>query len=679
MAGVIPVLLAAGLLGTGLLGCADKAAVGPGGDSGEEDDGEPGVAGAAEAPDDLLAIAGEEVSLEAGASTGTGFSWDFGDGEEAIGEAVTHAWSEPGRYLVTLTADGSPPDSDSLHVTVVNPPLDPAPVASGMLVGDGTWLYAALPDFDQVAVIDPVAGEVVDRLDVCDRPTSLSLQDGLLAVGCRDGAERWLDGARIDDFDGAVTAVLEHDGLWRLHPDGTLTGPDGDVPALPGRVLVGWQGTVATAAFKSPEDHAEWTDGTTVQRIERDPGPDSDTNARGVPNLLLAGALRPDGEVVVWGGLKDNTERGLYVEGTEFSHDNVVRSSLEVIDVATGQELPGPLFDNRDRIGALAFTPMGDRLLVAHHGAGVVDILDGTTFLRFGGFQGVGVGLEGLWTDGDVAWVLIGLERQLVAFDLTAADNQQIELFRIDLVDEEILPADVLLGAQVFHAAGDRRMSTDAYISCGSCHPDGGEDGRTWDFTQRGEGLRNTLPIFGMPADGPFHWSANFDELQDFENDIRLHQHGSGYLDEADWDEAMAPLGPEKAGRAAELDALAAYMQHLADDAVPPPLGAPADDRAFLAAGCADCHTGDRLTDAQWLAEDEPLLHDVGTLTEASGHRLDGELTGLRTPGLRGVAHTGPWLHDGSAATLEDAVLAHEGVVLDEAELAEIVAYLRGR
>ena len=38
------------------------------------------------------------------------------------------------------------------------------------------------------------------------------------------------------------------------------------------------------------------------------------------------------------------------------------------------------------------------------------------------------------------------------------------------------------------------------------------------------EGLRSTLPIWNMPDGGPFHWSANFDELQDFENDIRLGQ-----------------------------------------------------------------------------------------------------------------------------------------------------------
>ncbi|MCK6507219.1 PKD domain-containing protein [Myxococcota bacterium] len=636
------------------------------------------IAAHAVAPDDLLAIAGQEVTLDGSTSVGTAFSWDLGDGSSAQGATVVHAWTEAGSYRVTLEVDGAPPDSDSLVVTVVNPPLSPAPVASGRLVGDGARLFAALPDFDQVAVVQD---GVVTRVEVCDRPTSLSASAQGLAVACRDEV-RWYDPelALLEVVEGAASAVLLQDGLWVLRPDGWLEGPEATTPALAGQVLVGGAGQVATAAFKAEEDHGRWWVGTDAggqeHRLERDPGPDSDTNARGVPNLLGAGALRPDGQVWVWGGLKANTERGLYVEGTPLEHDNVVRSVLKVVDAATGQEREQPLFDNRDRVGAVAFTPLGDKLLVAHLGSRIVDVLDGTSMQRVGGFQEVGHGLDGLWTDGQVAWVLASLDRQLVAFDLQSG-NAQVELARIDLVEEEVLTAQELLGARIFHTAADPRMSVDSYISCGSCHPEGGEDGRVWDFTQRGEGLRNTLPIWGMPLSGPWHWSANFDELQDFENDIRLHQSGEGFLAEADWAECQEPLGEEKAGRSEELDALAAYMQHLAAEAAPAAPQAKASDAAFLAAGCTGCHSGDRGTDAAWLAEDSPRLWDVGTLTEASGSRLGGELTGLRTPGLVGVAWTGPWLHDGSAASLEEAVLAHDEVVVDEDTLAEIVAYLR--
>lgn len=685
MAGVsgrVASLLLAALAGVGCQGPVAFCEVGPPDDAAS--------AGAeALAPADMLVVVGEEVHLSAGESVGEAFTWDLGDGTELEGPEVSHAWTEAGSYLVKLTAAGAPPDSDSLHVTVVNVPLAVPPVQSGRLVSDGARLFAALPDFDQVAVVGLAGGAAaaeVHLLDVCEEPVSLATDGALLAVACRHEVQLYSGELELEDtVDGGAAAVLLQEGLQVLRTDGRLEGPSGEAEALRGRQLVGWtpdegEGLLATARFSSPEEHGEWwrSDEAVPRELTREPGPDSDTNARGVPNLLQAGAVRPDGGVVVWGGLKSNTERGLYVEGTELEHDNVVRSVLKVVDLHTGEELEAPLFDNRDRVGAVAWTPLGDRLLVAHHGARTVDVLDGLTMQRVGGWQDVGWGLDGLWTDGEVAWVLASLDRQLVAFDL-AAGNAQVELARLELVEEEVLSEAELLGAQLFHAAGDRRMSVDGYISCGSCHPDGGEDGRVWDFTQRGEGLRNTLPIWAMPEAGPWHWSANFDELQDFENDIRLHQSGEGYLDEEDWAECADPLGTEKAGRSEELDALAAYMQHLRRTAAPVPAYQPEalDLAPFQAAGCDTCHAGPELTDAAWVSVDEPLLHDVGTLTEASGGRLGGELSGLRTPGLRGVAWTAPYLHDGSAETLEEAILAHEGVSLSEEELAELVEILR--
>ena len=53
----------------------------------------------------------------------------------------------------------------------------------------------------------------------------------------------------------------------------------------------------------------------------------------------------------------------------------------------------------------------------------------------------------------------------------------------------------------------------------------------------------------------------------------------------------------------------------------------------------------------------------------------------LRVPSLRNVAVTAPYFHDGSAATLEDAVrgmgLAQLNLVLDNEQIASIIAFLR--
>jgi cytochrome c peroxidase len=93
-----------------------------------------------------------------------------------------------------------------------------------------------------------------------------------------------------------------------------------------------------------------------------------------------------------------------------------------------------------------------------------------------------------------------------------------------------------------------------------------------------------------------------------------------------------------------------------------------------VAEGCDTCHAGAELTDAGWDG-DTPILHDVGTLLPTSGDRAGGPLTGLRTPSLRGLHATAPYLHDGRAPTLAEALTAH-GVTLGEADTADLVAYL---
>ncbi|MFT5685729.1 MAG: cytochrome c peroxidase, partial [Myxococcota bacterium] len=67
------------------------------------------------------------------------------------------------------------------------------------------------------------------------------------------------------------------------------------------------------------------------------------------------------------------------------------------------------------------------------------------------------------------------------------------------------------------------------------------------------------------------------------------------------------------------------------------------------------------------------------TLTESAGQRLGGPLDGFDTPTLLGAWSTGPYLHDGSALTIADAIAAHDSAAkLDETNLAEIAAFVQG-
>ncbi len=115
-----------------------------------------------------------------------------------------------------------------------------------------------------------------------------------------------------------------------------------------------------------------------------------------------------------------------------------------------------------------------------------------------------------------------------------------------------------------------------------------------------------------------------------------------------------------------DLTALTAFVT-----ALPPPQAAkrtPFAERGavlFDDVGCTDCHR-ESLGGIDGLYSDL-LLHDLGPQLKDSIAAY-GAPTGTdqlaqlwRTPPLWGVRDSGPWLHDGSAHTLHDAIVAHAG------------------
>jgi mono/diheme cytochrome c family protein len=96
-----------------------------------------------------------------------------------------------------------------------------------------------------------------------------------------------------------------------------------------------------------------------------------------------------------------------------------------------------------------------------------------------------------------------------------------------------------------------------------------------------------------------------------------------------------------------------------------------AGERHFRAIGCATCHTPN-LGEVAGVYSDL-LLHKVGTngsvyYASPSEGTPDFDIVGpdeFRTPPLWGVADSGPYLHDGSAATLEAAILRHNVQALE--------------
>ncbi len=249
-------------------------------------------------------------------------------------------------------------------------------------------------------------------------------------------------------------------------------------------------------------------------------------------------------------------------------------------------------------------------------------------------------------------------------------------------VTVEKLDPQILVGKQLFYDARDTRLAKDAYMSCASCHNDGGHDGRVWDFTGTGEGLRNTISLNGRggPEHGRIHWSGNFDEVHDFESQIRSFAGGTGLMSDTDFNNSADPFGTSKAGKSSDLDALAAYVNSLTTVGYSPfkasngelTEAAEAGRILFKNNSCTSCHSGDAYTDSA-----TNVLHNIGTIKASSGDRLGQSLTGLDTPTLIGLWETAPYLHDGSATTLAEAVQAHDGVNLTNEEMGQLVAFLQ--
>ncbi|MEO7359479.1 MAG: cytochrome c peroxidase, partial [Gemmatimonadaceae bacterium] len=136
----------------------------------------------------------------------------------------------------------------------------------------------------------------------------------------------------------------------------------------------------------------------------------------------------------------------------------------------------------------------------------------------------------------------------------------------------ERFPADVLLGAKLFHRSDDPRISRSGKMACASCHINAEHDGRTWQnqALPGNHGPRATQTMLGLrlsagPRDpstgfGQLHRSGDRDEIQDFDFTFSgMQMGGTGFLGT----NANPELGAPNAGRSPELDALASYLMFL--------------------------------------------------------------------------------------------------------------------
>jgi cytochrome c peroxidase len=252
----------------------------------------------------------------------------------------------------------------------------------------------------------------------------------------------------------------------------------------------------------------------------------------------------------------------------------------------------------------------------------------------------------------------------------------------------QIDPLKVRLGERLF---GDSRLSRDNSRSCSSCH-DLGTNGATrlsYDAGLDGSGLPLNKPtVFNAALSFRFGWEG---KIRSIESDIKASLENPQIMG-ANISDIAERLGTDPGLRREfatvyggspdvgnVVDALASFQRTLitpgsrfdrwlTGDAGA--LSAQEQDgyRLFKSLGCVSCHQGVNIGGN--LFQRHGIFHPLGSPKPEI----------LRVPSLRNVATTAPYFHDGSAATLDDAVrkmgMAQLNATLTDEQVKAIVAYL---
>jgi cytochrome c peroxidase len=272
--------------------------------------------------------------------------------------------------------------------------------------------------------------------------------------------------------------------------------------------------------------------------------------------------------------------------------------------------------------------------------------------------------------------------------------------------DNPMNAAKVELGRRLFY---DADLSLDGTLACANCHVQrhafadsvpsrGGVDG--------GQGRRNAPGLANVAYLSPLTWAdprqstlekqVAVPVFGDHPVEMGMMGHADELVRRLSGDDCYPqmfrdafPDGRDTIGTATIAKALAAFQRTLLSYRSPydrdraGEAGALPDDarlgKVLFEADCASCHAGPDLTDSRFHAIEASASPTDAGLAEVTGRARDKGK--FRTPGLRNVALTAPYMHDGSASSLEAAIRRHAFAVpavkaLSARQSASLIAWL---
>lgn len=544
---------------------------------------------------------------------------------------------------------------------------------------DGAWLLVANPDNGTVTVVDTGARKAVREIQVGEKPEGVCWigdgpraavtvyhEDLVVFFDAHDG--RLIKKLTVPDEPYGIVANKAGTVAWVTHEyPGLVSELDLQNMVLRSTIKVG--PFVRGVALSPDESRLYVTEFYTATLhaidLRLDGGREVVDSWKGhsVDNLCRHVVVHPRRPKAYLSHLRSKTERN-HGSGSIFPHLSV----CDLVPPNGSKRRTSIALDSYNNVRVVtnpwetALSPDGSRLYTVYAGTNDMNVSrvvddDYQEIERIGNAVNVGKNPRAVRVSPDGKTVYV---YNVLDFAVSFHEGERLRRLATVKVCDAPKSPEWVRGKVLFNTALPP-MTSRLWIACASCHPDGHTDGRVW---QNPEGLRKTTALFGLAHTHPLHWSADRDEVQDFEYTIRGQlMQGRGLLDGSIKPKhgfEKTELEESLAGRSKDLDALAVYCNSfeftLSPNVVSPGKLSAAAERGkqlFFSkeAGCADCHSGPYYTDSSL---QKPFkLHDVGTgsddPTEKMGPAYD-------TPTLLGVYRTPPYLHHGKAKTLQDVL-----------------------